>query len=117
MLTKKNPSSYIVLLLPWAAFLLFMSTTHPATLPVYALLIPFVLLGLAVYVTLRMLMSKLMGQSKHQKIVTILITLFLVTCVGLQSVGQLTFRDFLTVLFLALLGYFYVYRNIVGAKQ
>ncbi len=118
MLAKKNYTNYATVAVPWVVFLVFISSTHPADLPVYALLVPFLLLGIALYVTLSVVAKKVVKtSSRHQKAITILMTLFLVTCVGLQSVGQLTFRDFMTVLLLTLLGYFYVYRNIIGTKQ
>lgn len=118
MFAKKNYSKYMIVAMPWLVLLIFISSTHPANLPVFALLVPFVILGVALYITLQAVTSKVIGgRSKHQKAVTVLLTIFLVTCAGLQSVGQLTFRDFMTVLLLTLLGYFYVYRNIIGAKQ
>jgi hypothetical protein len=114
----KNYSSYATMAVPWIVFLVFISSTHPADLPVYVLLVPFFLLGVAIYVTLGSLVSKITrSSSRHQKAVTILMTLFIVVCFGLQSVGQLTFRDLMTVLALTLLSYFYVYRNIIGTKQ
>lgn len=109
---------YVLVSIPWLALGLFMAFTHPAELPVYALLVPFVLLGVALYVTLNSAVGAYFKtKNKHQKNVTLLLTLFLVTCAGLQSVGQLTMRDFITVLLLTLLGYFYLYRNVIASKQ
>lgn len=98
----------------WVALLAFMLLTRPETLPVGVLILPLLLFGAAMYITMRFILETLRPKPElqtRQRLFAIIVTLGITVCVGLQSIGELSSRDFFTVLLLSGLGYFYVARN------
>lgn len=102
----------------WLAMLAFMSVTEPQKLPVLVLLVPFLLMFgvfLQTWILVRMvylrfnkdkapLLHKRLGASVSAVVVLLII---------LQSLGQLTLRDVITVVAIGALGYLYVLRGRV----
>ena len=98
-----------------------MAISQPANLPTVALIAPFVLLYVALIYTTKGL-AEYMAAGNHAKSSnfvqrkapgTIASTVVLV--VALQSIGQLTARDLISVILVVVIGYFFMYRN--GARQ
>ncbi|MCA9327253.1 hypothetical protein KDA14_01870 [Candidatus Saccharibacteria bacterium] len=98
----------------WALLISFMLFTRPEKLPVGVLVVPLILFGLALYMTLRLAFEVLQRKDSNrgrQRLFAIIMTLAVTVCVGLQSIGELSPRDFITVLLLSGISYFYVARN------
>jgi hypothetical protein len=101
----------------WAALVTFMMIFQPQKLPVVILIVPFVLLFWALYTLWQLFFAmrirftaKETGPSTGRLGVAIcMTTVFLII---LQSLGQLTVRDVLTILAIVLIGYAYVARNL-----
>lgn len=102
----------------WIALGFFMSVTRPANLPIWGLIIPFVVLYFALSYTLRTVIEYSTQVSPHvrklEKWLPAIASLSVVMILALQSIGQLSLRDVFAVVLLVLVGYFYVNRN--GSK-
>lgn len=102
----------IVILLFWVSLLVFMLITHPESLPLPLLIMPFALLAIALYKTARTVLRVSFRQISDQKVKTmagviaVLPTLLLI----LASIRQLTVRDVAIVFGLLLLLVFYMRR-------
>ncbi|MFZ1249759.1 MAG: hypothetical protein WAQ24_05580 [Candidatus Saccharimonadales bacterium] len=99
----------------WMALILWMSFTHPMNMPVYILVIPFIVLGFAVYYAC-LLAVALYDQgdrtkTKRGKAISITIACLVAICAAMQSIGELTPRDLTVTVLLILVGYFYATRN------
>ena len=106
----------------WGALLAFMAVFQPAKLPVVGLIVPFVLLFWAFYGVwnlLNLLRTRYFARQTWQpsRRLGLAVCLTAVFLIVLQSLGQLTVRDVLTVLAILLLGYAYVARNLSRAPR
>lgn len=102
----------------WIIFLALLLSTQPSDLAFYLLFIPFILLGVAVYSTWRFAAVFALNRgraalSKRQKAAGITISVAAVVLLGMQSLGELTPRDFVTVILFTLIFYFYSVRNLI----
>lgn len=99
----------------WGALVLFLLITRPEHLPVGVLIVPFLLLGLAVYLTWLSLVDVFLPKYRDKKtahaILGGIIASTLVICLGLQSIGELALQDIIPVLLFVSLVYFYIARN------
>lgn len=99
----------------WTLLLVLMITTKPASLPVVVLMLPFIVLFLALISSWRLLRSlggRNIGRKEHPRgeRLGFVVCLSLVLLLVLQSLGQLTLRDGITVIALAFIGYLYMLR-------
>ncbi|HSX06098.1 MAG TPA: hypothetical protein VLG92_00035 [Candidatus Saccharimonadia bacterium] len=101
----------------WAALLLFMTLFRPQSLPVVGLIVPFVLLFFALFTLWELIMalrvqyvSGVVHGNVHRRLGAA-VCLGVVLLLVLQSLGQLTVRDVITLLAVMLLGYLYLARN------
>jgi amino acid transporter len=105
----------------WLLVLLFyMLIVNPQRVPVFALIVPFVLMGLCLYTTCLVLIGSIpravSPPKANHRAVSALLSGVAVCAVGLQSIGQFTLRDFGVLLLLAGVAYLYVARNILGIR-
>ena len=95
--------------------------TNPVDMPVFVLFAPFVLFGFSAYRTWLFLVAAYSSRSKtgdsvptrNQRIGGIVLSIIVVVLLGLQSLGELTVRDILTVIIFAIGAYFYFARNVI----
>jgi len=103
--------------LAWGGLLAFMTLFRPDTVPVAALIVPFVLIYVAFYSLWRlfgMLRQRFLpkdGEWKPHRRLGMVLSGSAVLLVVLQSLGQLTLRDVITVLAILSLGYLYLGRS------
>ena len=104
----------------WGGLVVFMMSTRPSHMPVYLLFVPFIVLGLGVYSLWRLLVviyTRTSGGhkdlSRKQQAAGIALSLLTAVSMGLQSIGEMTIRDLLTVTLLAVGAYFYFVRNLI----
>jgi hypothetical protein len=103
--------------LVWAFLLVLLTVLNPSSLPVVLLIVPFVVIFGALYSLGRLLSlvwaryggvaAKTVVPSRRLSLV---VSGFIVLFLVLQSLGQLTFKDVLTLSLLFVLGYFYTIR-------
>lgn len=105
-LMKRNTK--IILLLSLALCVL-MLTTQPASIVSGILVIPFVLLFIVLFLLAKSLFAKI---DKGRNGMAVLAALFPVVLLAMQSVGQLTIRDFLMILGIFAIVYFYMRRMV-----
>jgi uncharacterized membrane protein YfhO len=110
----KHKQQLIRVGLSWGLLLAFMVFTKPTTLPVVVLIVPFILLFIALLTLWRLLQALgahyLGGRSPKSERLGFISCICIVLLVILQSLGQLTLRDSLTVVALATIGYLYILR-------
>jgi preprotein translocase subunit YajC len=98
-----------------AALLVLFMSTDPAKVPSFLLIVPFILL----FVSLMFIISSFLqykGYTKNRSLqVAALSTAAPVLLLVLQSIGQLTIRDILTVAILFALSYFYMSRSTASS--
>ena len=115
---KYMQSTKLKAIISWVALGVFVSITRPASLPIWGLIIPFVMLYFALSYTLRVIVEYSTHASqrlrKIERWLPIIVSLSVVMVLALQSIGQLSLRDVFAVVLLVLIGYFYVNRN--GSK-
>lgn len=96
----------------------YMLFVNPMHAPVFALIVPFVLLALGVFAAVLAVIKNLNALSfmpqSHRRTVAALISFVAVGSLGLQSIGQFSLRDTLILILLAGIAYLYVARNILG---
>ena len=107
----------------WGFLVLFMALFRPDKLPVVFLIVPFVLLFFALYSTWHLLDSVRRqyfakgNTDRPRRRLGLSICISLVLLLVLQSLGQLTARDVITVLAIVALGYVYLGRTVLGSGQ
>ena len=101
----------------WGLFVIFLVLTNPNDVPVLGLIIPFGLFGLALFTTWQVVFSLFFQKTQkkgrsfaHARLLGLFITIVSVFCLGLASLGELTVKDFFTLLQFAVVGFFYVVR-------
>lgn len=102
----------IKVLLVWLALFAWLALTDPRKLPIVLLIVPFVLLFMAVFMTINLIMARFMPRMSQGKRRTA------AACVAglpsflliLSSVNQLTWRDVALVAFLSIFLLFYASR-------
>lgn len=105
------------MLAAWVVLGLFMSVSTPEKLPVILLIVPFILLYIALYASwslLDMLHGRYFvkeGKQKQHKSLGRTVSICVVMLLILQSLGQLTLRDVLTVFAIVVIGYLYLGRS------
>ena len=104
----------------WGLLLILMLFTRPGSMPVYLLALPFIILGFATYSVWRLLVlvytrsgKKHAVLSSRQRAAGIAISLVSVVITGLQSIGEMSSRDIITVALFAVGAYFYFVRNLI----
>jgi hypothetical protein len=110
------------ILLPWMCTLLLFLLTSPSKLPSAVLILPFLLLFIAIYTTVIVVLHLLRGGEENKivgmrasrpRLIAGLIAGFPVILLVLQSIGQLTTWDVLTVVALFIVAYFYIIKSAV----
>ena len=105
----------------WGILIIFMLFTRPVNMPVYILFIPFIMLAFGVFSLWQLIImiythagGKKDGElSRKQRAAGISVSLLSVVIIGLQSIGEMTPKDVITVSLLALGAYFYFVRNLI----
>jgi hypothetical protein len=96
--------------------------TNPSKLPSALLIAPFILLFLSIYVTVLEVMKLMRGgdlnkivglRASRPRLIAGLIAGFPILLLVLQSIGQLTAWDVLTVVALFIIAYFYIIKSSV----
>lgn len=114
----KRRKQILKLVATWLVFVVCLLLTKPSDLPFYLLFVPFVVLGFALYGTWKTLVASIFrrdsaGLSKKQKSAGLTLSIAIVLLLGMQSLGELTVRDFVTVVLFAVVFYFYSVRNLI----
>lgn len=99
-----------ILLAPFLGALVFMATTNPYELPLQFMAVPIVLLSLGVYSILLHTLRHVAMSASKARFISISLTLALLLLLMLQSVRQLSLRDFLIISFLLIGLAFYIKR-------
>lgn len=101
----------------WLILLAFMSLTRPYTLPVSVLIVPFIVSGLALFMSWRA-MTGLYYKNKQGKydarrvnLLGAIVSAVLVFALGLESLGELTPKDFFVIVLFGAVAYFYMVRS------
>jgi uncharacterized membrane protein len=98
-----------------AVVLLLFMTTDPNRVPSFMLIVPFLLLFASfLLVTSTLLQRQGMSSARSLRLGVVFVAIPLILLV-LQSIGQLTVRDVLTVAILFSLSYFYVSRSAASS--
>lgn len=93
----------------------FMFLTNPLRMPVYALIIPFVLVGVLIYTTIGVLyelFTRRKETGRRVKLLSVLASVGLTLLLCLQSLGELKSIDALAVLGVMAITYFYLSRGL-----
>ena len=97
----------------WLLLAVFLALTEPAGLPVAALIIPFVLLFVALFGawhSVQRLRLQYAARGRPHGRLGVIICASVVLLLALQSLGQLSLRDVLTVSAIVTIGSFYMDR-------
>lgn len=114
---KSHIKSITKVLGAWICTALLLLATDPAKLPSALLIVPFLLLFVAVYLTVKEALHLLRGgdgnkiigmKASRPRLIAGLIAAFPVLLLVLQSIGQLTTWDILMVVALFIVAYFYI---------
>lgn len=106
----------------WLCTVLLLIVTNPAKLPSILLIAPFLFLFVSIYLTVKEVLSLMRGgdqqkivglRASRPRLIAALIAAFPVLLLVLQSIGQLTAWDVLTVVALFIVAYFYIIKTSV----
>ncbi len=102
----------IILVLVWVSLLLWLSLTDPRKLPIVLLMVPFVLLFAAIFLTVSLVISRFIPKVSSVKRRTVASSVAGLPCflLVLSSVNQLTWRDVALIAFLSIFLLFYASR-------
>ena len=107
-------------ILVWMLLGTFLVLSEPSRLPVVALIVPFVLLFAATYCLWNLTQQariRYLDRGKPHKRLGVVLCACAVLLLVLQSLGQLTLRDVITVAAIVFLGYIYVSRVNLGLPK
>jgi hypothetical protein len=95
---------------------LLLFTTNPQKMPLPVLILPFILIFVLLWLPLRMVLRYFYPITSKRKlaIFAALLAVFPVVCLLLQSVGQFSSRDFITLAALFVVLWFYLNRAITA---
>lgn len=106
-------SRLITIVMSLLLFFVFISLTNPQEINLLAILIPFILLGVALYnlitVTVKVFLRKATKKNKL-RLFALVGTAILVNFVLLSSIGQLTLQDTVLTVLITVVGGFYLYK-------
>ena len=106
----------LILLASLFVFLSIIFLTSPNTMPVYFFMVPFICIFLILLSTSNIISKKLFSSSnalifKRRKLIILAFSFIMTMLIALQSIGQLTGRDLITVAVLVLISIFYINRS------
>jgi hypothetical protein len=110
---KKQLSFTII---AWFILAVFLVLSQPDKLPVVLLILPFVLLFIALYslwTLAQQVRVRLLINGKPHRHLGAVVCASVVLLIVLQSLGQLTLRDVLTIAGIVVIGYLYLGRTIL----
>jgi len=110
----KRHATYMVL--SWSLLGAFLLLSNPNELPVVVLIVPFLLLFVALYSVwniVRELGAHYSMQSKPRRHLGLAVCISAVLLLVLQSLGQLTLRDVVTVAAIVIVGFLYLGRTSI----
>ncbi|QQS17830.1 hypothetical protein IPL68_04110 [Candidatus Saccharibacteria bacterium] len=102
----------------WLSLIVFMSLTRPYTMPVSLLIVPFILFGIALFTSWQafsgLYYRKKTGKHENGRVNLLggIVSIILVFALGLESLGELTPKDFLVILLFGAVAYFYMVRSV-----
>jgi len=105
--------------LTWVLLGVFLVFSNPNKLPVVLLILPFILLFITLYGTwslIRKLMSRLSQKERPRRHFGMAMCISVILFLVLQSLGQLSLRDVVTMIAIVILGYLYLGRAGVGLR-
>lgn len=122
-ITMHTKTQFTRTLVSWVALSGWLLLVNPSNLPVILLVVPFVLVYLALYQSLMLISAAWSlsnrtspgptAGSQRAKLLSTFLSLLLV----LGSLGQLVFRDVVTLFLLVIVGYFYLAWVKKGTKD
>jgi hypothetical protein len=91
-------------------------TTNPQKMPLPVLILPFILIFVLLWLLLKIVLRYFYATTPKRKlgIFAALLSAFPVVCLLLQSVGQFSVRDFITLVALFVVLWFYLNRAITA---
>lgn len=101
---------YALVILPFLLLGLFLAFTDPYNLPLIVLLVPFVLLGWGVFKGLQVGGSLTGLSPRRSKVIAVIVTTLVLLTVLLQSIRQLSIKDFIILIVLLAGVTFYIRR-------
>jgi hypothetical protein len=107
-------------ILAWVCLGVFLAVSAPGELPVVALIVPFILLFVATYSSWNLIQQiriRYLARGKVHRRLGLVVCACAVLLLVLQSLGQLTLRDVITVAAIVFLGYVYVGRVSFGLPK
>ena len=116
MMQKMLSRDFVVACSAWFGILLFILVTNPTKIPVSFVVVPFAFLLLALWTSWSVVCDLLWGTRRDGQLERTIrhlghmLSVATTICLALQSIGQLSIRDILAVLFVCILGFFYVHR-------
>jgi len=95
---------------------LLLFTTNPERMPLPVLILPFILIFVLLWLSIRMLLRYFYPTTTKRKLsfFAALVSSFPVVCLLLQSVGQFSSRAFITLTALFVVLWFYLNRAIIA---
>lgn len=91
----KYANKFSPIIVPLALLVLFTILTDPYKLPLALLVIPFILVAALVYQTLKLLLRRTPLSSRKARLTSVIVTCLVLLLVLLQSIRQLSLKDFL----------------------
>jgi hypothetical protein len=104
--------SLIVISVCLLGLIILFSLTDPNRLPSFVLIVPFVLIFVSIFTGLLIIMSNSVLVGKRARIIAAMCASVPTALLIMQSIGQLTSRDILTIFALFMLAFFYVSRVV-----
>jgi hypothetical protein len=102
----------------WLCLVVFMSVTGPYNMPVAVLIVPFILFGLALFASWQAFAQLYYRKriDKHEggrtNLLGAIVSIIFVFALGLESLGELTPKDFFVILLFGVVAYFYMVRSV-----
>jgi len=111
-MNRKDQLYIVIGVIVLGCLLLF--STNPQRMPLPVLILPFILIFVLLWLPLRIILRYFYPQTANKKlsIFAALLAVFPVVCLLLQSVGQFSSRDFITLAALFAVLWFYLNRAI-----
>ena len=104
--------TYLKLLTVCLILLAILVSTNPTKIPALYLIVPYILIFTIFHLISRAVLKRKNLNKRAEWLLASIFSVFITLLIVLQSIGQLVFRDVVTLILILIVAYFYITRSV-----